>query len=126
VTGAPKANILPSVGEVRVRVGVEAVATWMLTVRVPVRPERSAAEAVIVWVPTLRLLLVKVAPVPIWPSMLEVHTIADVPSPSSESRADAVKVIGRLARNFVPETGALMVTTGGTSVSTVMVTVDMP
>src|SRR5689334_11115422 len=28
--GAPKANILPSIGELRVRVGVEAVATWMV------------------------------------------------------------------------------------------------
>src|SRR5438128_3794862 len=80
----------------------------------PARLERSVAQAVIVWTPIERLLVVKVGPVPIAPSRLDVQVIVDDRSPSIVSTAVAVKVIGFPSAKSV-RVGALIVTAGGAS-----------
>src|SRR5207253_5391827 len=111
--GAPKANFLPSAGEVSVRTGAETLATSMVIAALPVRLPVSAARAVIVWWPRLRFERLKVPPVPIWPSRSDVQTMVLVRSPSIESMAVPAKVIGWPGRNLLPRAGDVMVTTGG-------------
>src|SRR5439155_9041375 len=74
----------------------------------------SVAEAVIVWTPIERVLVVRVGPVPIAPSRLDVQVIVDDRSPSIVSTAVAVKVIGFPSAKSV-RVGALIVTAGGAS-----------
>ena len=124
--GAPKANFLPSAGEVSVRTGAETLATSMVIAALPVRLPVSAARAVIVWWPRLRFERLKVPPVPIWPSRSDVQTMALVRSPSIESMAVPAKVIGCPGRNLLPRAGDVMVTTGGASASTVSVSCALP
>ena len=124
--GAPKANFLPSAGEVSVRTGAETLATSMVIAALPVRLPVSAARAVIVWWPRLRFERLKVPPVPIWPSRSDVQTMALVRSPSIESMAVPAKVIGWPGRNLLPRAGDVMVTTGGASASTVSVSWLLP
>src|SRR5439155_23570625 len=80
----------------------------------PARLERSVAQAVIVCTPIERLLIVRLAPLPIAPSRLEVQVIVDDRSPSIVSMAVAVKVIGFPSAKSV-RVGAVIVTTGGGS-----------
>src|SRR5438445_3504476 len=80
----------------------------------PARLERSTAQAVIVWTPIERLLVVKLAPVPIAPSRLDVQVSVEERSPSIVATAVAVKVVGFPSAKSV-RVGALIVTAGGAS-----------
>jgi hypothetical protein len=94
--------------------------TVIETVAVRVMPPESVMLAVTVCVPLLRR-LVKLPPVPMGPSMLDVHAIADVTLPSSASVAVAWKAIEFDVLNVAPLAGAWIEMAGGAFV-TVMVT----
>ena len=78
----------------------------------PCKPPRSVARAVTVCVPTVNAVVVKVAPVPIWPIRLEVHTRLAVNTPSCTSFAVPAKVIAEPVVIVWLATGAVIVTVG--------------
>src|SRR5438552_11887541 len=114
---AKRTSVL-SAGAVMATVGAAWWRTSSVIWAMPARLARSVAEAVIVCTPIERLLVVKLAPVPIAPSRLEVQVIVDDRSPSIVSMAVAVKVIGFPSAKRVA-VGAVIVTTGGASSRTV-------
>src|SRR5207237_1004111 len=69
--------------------------TMTVVVAVLVAPALSVTAAVIVCVPLDSPLVVREAPLPRAPSMLELHLLPAARFPSSESVADPVKVTGR-------------------------------
>ena len=100
--------------------------TAMVIVARPVLLALSVAAAVIVWMPVESVLTVIVAPVPITPSRLELHTIREVRVPSSTSVAVPVKVTAAPGSNVVP-VGAVIATTGvALTVMVIMVWVVLP
>ena len=86
VTVAPKGNEAPVAGLLIVTVGGLFAATVMETEAVVVLPAESVTRAVMVWVPLLRV-LVKLPPVPIGPSIVELQDRFEVRLPSSTSDA---------------------------------------
>ncbi len=88
--------------------------TVMLMLSFAVFPPESVTDAVIVWIPLLRV-VEKLPPVPIWPSLLEVQTREAVRSKSSGSVALPWKSIGADGSKLEPFTGMVMETAGGAS-----------
>ena len=76
----------------------------------------SVAEAVIVWVPELRV-LEKLPPLPMGPSILEVQVRPAVRLPLSVSVAVALKWMAVPEAKVAPFAGLVMLTTGAPSVS---------
>jgi hypothetical protein len=70
-------------------IDVVAEMTVIETDAVADTPSASVTLAVMTCEPAVSF-FVKLPPVPIWPSRLDVHTIADVNDPWSKSDADAV------------------------------------
>src|SRR5262249_40959201 len=77
-------------------------------------PPESVSDAVMVWFPLVSVLL-KLAPVPIWPSLLEVHTRRDAMLPSSVSVAVPWNAMLAPAEKLAPVAGLTIETNGGTS-----------
>ena len=77
----------------------------------PWRPPASVTLAVMVWVPTERL-VAKDPPVPIAPSRSEVQARAAVRLPSSGSLAEPAKLMVSVARKVEPSAGAVIVALG--------------
>src|SRR5262245_50564338 len=77
-------------------------------------PPESVTDAVMMWFPLVRV-LVKVAPVPICPSLLDVQTRDGAMLPSSVSVAVPWKVMLAPAEKFEPVGGLKIETTGGVS-----------
>ena len=92
--------------------GVDALVTVTVTVDDDVRLPLSTALAVIVWVPTTRLLRVNVPPVPSAPWRFEVHVIDAVSEPSCVSFAEPVNVIVAPETNDEPLPGEVIATVG--------------
>ena len=103
-------NRAPSAGVRMCTVGV--VLTTTVSVALACLPLLSVTVARIVCVPVERVLVVSVPPVPSVPSRLEVQVMPVVRSPSSASRAVAVKVIGACGSGLVPGAGAVIVMRG--------------
>src|SRR6185295_11342600 len=78
----------------------------------PVALAASVAVAVMVWVPGVRVVVTKLAPVPIWPSRLEVQTSEAATLPLSLSFAVALKAMPDDWSTVMPLAGAVMLTTG--------------
>src|SRR5215475_9642515 len=72
------------------------------------------SDAVMVWFPLVSV-LVKLAPVPIWPSLLEVHTRRDAMFPSSGSVAVPWNAMLAPAEKLAPVAGLTIETNGATS-----------
>jgi len=85
-------------------VGVEDEPTLMLVLALPGFPPESTSDAVMMWVPFVSV-LVKLAPVPICPSLLEVQTRDAAMLPSSVSVAVAWKVMLAPAEKLEPVAG---------------------
>ena len=103
--------------------------TVILTVWVPVDPSLSVAVRVIVCAPTDRLFVVNEAPVPIWPSVLDVQTRElSAKVPSSVSSPVPLKVIVSPSVCVLPSEGLVMVAVGRvfTARFTVMLTESVP
>src|SRR5262249_8782317 len=96
-------------------VGVEEEPTVMEVLALAVFPPESVTDAVMTWLPLL-IVRVKVAPVPICPSLLDVQTRDAAMLPSSESAAVPWKTMLAPAEKLEPVVGLRMETTGGTSV----------
>jgi hypothetical protein len=94
--------------------------TVTVTDAVAVDPSASVIDAVIVCVPFDRR-LVKLPPLPMVPSRLEVHVIEPVRLPCSKSLADPWKATLSLVTNVPPFAGLVMVMVGGVF-ATVIVT----
>src|SRR2546426_4430527 len=105
-----RSNRAPSAGVRTCTVGV--VLTTTVSVALACLPLLSVTVARIVCVPVERVLVVSVPPVPSVPSRLEVQVMPVVRSPSSASRAVAVKVIGACGSGLGPGAGAGIVTRG--------------
>src|SRR5207237_9719999 len=73
---------------------------------------RPHADAVIVCTPPVSRERVYPAPVPIWPSRLDIHLRSELITPSVPLVAVAEKMTGAPARTFVLFAGDAMVTTG--------------
>src|SRR5207237_637023 len=112
VIGWPGRNLLPRAGDVMVTTGGASASTVSVSWLLPVSLTLSVADAVMVCTPADRLEVVKPAPVPIWPSRLEVHLRSELITPSVPLVAVAEKMTGAPARTFVPVAGDAMVTTG--------------
>src|SRR5262245_17833585 len=95
-------------------VGVEDAPTVMEVLALAGFPPESVSDAVIVWFPLLSV-LVKLAPVPICPSLLEVHTKDDAMLPSSGSVAVPWNAMLAPAEKLEPVEGLTIDTNGGTS-----------
>ena len=78
----------------------------------PVFPPLSLTDAVIVWVPGVRV-AEELAPEPIAPSRLELHESDDVRTPSSESLAVPENEIEVPSSNVESLDGAVISTVGG-------------
>ena len=110
----PPTNDDPLAGAVIVTVGGvfgTAVTVTLIELEPMACPE-SVTDAVIVCVPTPRVLVEKLAPVPIGPSRLDNQARLALMSPSSVSPALAAKAIEAPATNDDPFAGAVTVTTG--------------
>ena len=84
----------------------EGSTTVMVIWSSPVPPPESVAEAVIVCVPRLSVEVLKLAPEPIAPSMLEVQLSEALMLPSSGSMAAPVKLMETPGENVEPSGGA--------------------
>ena len=93
---------------------------------VAVAPAASVILAVIEWVPTLKPVVEKPAPIPIWPLMLDVQTIFALMLPSSASEADPLKVTLLPETKLDPFAGALIETVGGVFGLTIVSVIDVP
>jgi len=84
----------------------------MITEALPSTLPLSNADAVIVWVPAVRV-AEKLPPAPINPSILEFHTRSLVTDPSSASNAAARKEIELYLENKPLPPGLTIITSGG-------------
>jgi len=90
---------------------VAGAATVRVLVRCVTSPPLSVEVAVIVCDPDVSV-LVKLPPIPSWPSMLERHTSEDVRLPSCVSLADPENVIEAPDAKLAPLAGLEIVTDG--------------
>src|SRR5262245_63390774 len=95
-------------GAVMAPVGVEFTTTPI--VGVALLPPLSVTDAVMMWLPELKLVLVRDVPLPRAPSRLEVHWMVRLAS--SRSLAVAVKVIAWACSKDEPEAGPVMLIVG--------------
>src|SRR5215467_864942 len=95
-------------------VGDEDAPTVMDALALAGFPPESVSDAVMVWFPLVSV-LVKLAPVPIWPSLLEAHTRRDAMFPSSGSVAVPWNTMLAPAEKLAPVAGLTIETNGGTS-----------
>src|SRR5579862_9892638 len=93
--------------------GVFGAVTVTVIEALAVKPPESVAEAVMVCVPTARLEVEKLAPVPIWPLRLDVHTSFELMLPSLVSVALPENVIEVPLTTLVLLAGLLIETVGG-------------
>src|SRR5437870_2615071 len=112
VAGCPGGTWLPRAGDVMVTTGGASASTVSVSWAVPVSLELSVADAVIVCTTADRPEIVKPAPVPIWPSRLEVHLRLELITPSVPLVAVPEKMTGAPARTLLLSAGDAMVTTG--------------
>ena len=114
VTESPSVNSEPDDGDKTDTVGGLFVVDWVIvTVMVSVSDSEplSVTVAVMVWVPNDRF-LVKDAPVPIDPSILEVHCSEEFKELSSTSEALPWNVTEVMSTNSVPSGGDVIDTVG--------------
>jgi hypothetical protein len=125
VTLAPSSNSVPSIGLFIVKKGGWfCVDSFTVVVMLSVsdnKPE-SVTWAVMVWVPTDRFVVVYVEPVPMEPSMLEVHWICELSEPSSASVAVPWNVTESPSVNSEPDDGDNIDTVGGEFAGSLIVT----
>src|SRR3989442_12242717 len=112
VAGCPGRNLLPGLGDVMVTTGGASASTVSVSSALPVSLELSVADAVMVCTPADRPEVVKPAPVPIWPSRLEVHLRLELITPSVPLVAGPGKMTGAPARTLPLSAGDATVTTG--------------
>ena len=116
VTGRPATNAQPSSG-LRITTSggaftVDSGRTATPTAAAPLSPPPSVTDAVIVCMPSVRI-VVSCPPVPRNPWRLDVHVSCALRSPSAASLAVAASVTGVPAGSEAPRGGAVIVTVGG-------------
>jgi hypothetical protein len=112
VMEAPWLKVDPLAGAVIETVGAVFATTLTVIWAVPVSPPLSVTEAVIVCVPTERVFVETLAPVPMDPFRLELHTICAERFPSSVSLAVPPNVMEAPWLKLDPLAGAVIETVG--------------
>ena len=117
-TGRPARNVPAAAGATtRTTGGTFGGRTTTRRAALPVSPPESAAVAVTVWVPVLRLAVENAGPAPICPSRSESQRSAAERSPSVASVAVPLNATLVPTKTVVPSAGAAMVRSGAVGVT---------